>query len=115
MSTSSEQPPERRSGRGIVALARLCWFFFGPMLLAFLTFFIVDTGSGWATALDAAFVAVVGLMLLARWYELRSGLGQDGYGYPATMAAFPRYAAWTVAVSLAVWAGANALGNHVLS
>ncbi len=114
MSTSTERPPTKPSGRGTVALARLTWFVFGPMVLAFLAFFIVDSGSGWTTALDAAFVVVVGLMLLARWYELGSGLGQDGYGYPATLAAFPKYAAWTVAVSLAVWAGANALGNHVL-
>ena len=73
-----------------------------------------NDGSGWTTALDIAFAVVVGLMLLARWYELRSGLGQDGYGKPATLAAFPKYAAWTVTVSLVLWAGANALGNHVL-
>ena len=95
MSTSTERSPAKRPGRGTVALARLTWFVFGPMALAFLAFFIVESGSGWTTALDAAFVAVIGLMLLARWYELRSGLGQDGYGHPATLAAFPRYAAWT--------------------
>jgi hypothetical protein len=51
---------------------------------------------------------------LARWYELRSGQGKDGYGNPATTADFPRYAARAMSLALAGWVTANLLGNHLL-
>lgn len=107
------QPEQRTSGG--VALARLFWFALGPAALALLGYAIVSSGSGWATWLDAAFAGVACLMLAARWYELRSGQGQDSYGNPATTADFPKYARLAVPVALSWWVVANAIGNHLLN
>jgi len=115
MSTAQQTPPHRgASGRGRAAIARLIWFFFGPMALTFLAFAIINAGTGWTTSLDAIFLVVTILMLSARWYELQSGHGQDGYGNPTTLAAFPKYAWRLVAIALAAWVAANAVGNHLL-
>lgn len=110
---SDRQPTTPRGG--LVALARLTWFAFGPLALAILAYWIISAGSGWTTPLDIAFAGVAGLMLLARWYELRSGQGQDGFGEPADVSHFPKYAAWAIPLILAAWLAANVLGNHVLS
>jgi hypothetical protein len=108
-------PAPTPRGRLSVALARLTWFAFGPVALALLAYSIVAAGTGWTTWLDAAFAAVALLMLAARWYELRSGEGQDGFGNPATTADFPKYAGWAISLALAAWLAANVLGNHVLN
>jgi hypothetical protein len=115
MSTSNQRPPHSESqSRGSVAFARFFWIFFGPMVLALIAYSIVQSGTGWMTWLDAAFLATTALILFARWYELSSGEGQDGYGNPATLADFPRYARLALPIAIGVWVAANLLGNHLL-
>jgi hypothetical protein len=114
MSTHNQRPMQPQSHGG-VAVARLFWFVFGPIALAILAYAIISSGTGWTTWQDAAFLAVIALMLLARWYELRSGEGQDEFGNPATLADLPRYARWLIPIAAAVWVATNVLGNHVLS
>jgi len=97
------------------ALARLFWLYVGPMTLLLTSFSIVRAGSGWATHLDGLFFAVLGLTVFARWYELQSGRGCDGYGNPATMAALPGYLRVVAPIALAAWVIANMLGNHLLA
>jgi hypothetical protein len=109
-----QSAPQNESTSGTVFLARFFWLFLGPMALFVLAAAIVNSGTGWATPLDAAFLIFAGLIMLARWYDLRSGEGRDVYGKPATVAAFPKYASWAIPTAFAVWVGANLLGNHVL-
>jgi hypothetical protein len=91
------------------------WLFLGPMALFVLAAAITQSGAGWATPLDVAFLVVAALILAARWYDLNSGEGRDVYGEPVTAAAFPKYAGWAIPTALAVWATANVLGNHILN
>ena len=98
-----------------VLLARLGWMLFGPLALLLLTITIVSRGSGWLTAADVAFLAVLAAMLAARWLQLRSGQAQTTAGEPATRADLRRYLALATALGLAAWAGANVLGNHWLA
>jgi len=114
MSTVKQHSPQNEPTRGTVFVARLFWFFFGPIALFLVAAFIVQSGTGWATPLDAAFLVIAGLVVLARWYELRSGEGRDGYGRPVTLAQFPKYAGWAVPTAIAAWVAANLLGNHIL-
>jgi hypothetical protein len=113
MTNRTNQSREPRSS-GSVGLARAFWFFLGPMTLGVLAYGMVSAGSGWVTWLDAAFLGVAVLMLLARRHELKSGEGADGFGQPATLADFPKYAMWAVPAALGVWVAANTLGNHVI-
>jgi hypothetical protein len=97
------------------ALARLFWLYAGPMIMLLTSFSIVRAGSGWTTYLDAVFLVVLGLTIFARWYELHSGHGCDGFGNPVTMAVFPKYLGLIVPVAVAAWVIANMLGNHILA
>ena len=95
--------------------ARLMWTFLGPIALVLITYGIITQGSGWMTALDAIFGAVVGMMLLGRWVEHRSGSAITLTGEPATIDQCRRYSAKLLLLALAAWAAANAVGNHFLS
>jgi hypothetical protein len=94
--------------------ARLAWVVLGPLALVGITWGIVSRGTGWFTGLDAAFGVVVGLMLLGRWVEHRSGTGTTLTGEPATPEQFKRYMTLLPPLAVAVWIIANVLGNHVL-
>lgn len=64
--------------------ARLTWILVGPLALLGIIYGIVSGGTGWLTGLDAGFAVVVGLMLLGRWVEQRSGTATTLTGEPAT-------------------------------
>jgi hypothetical protein len=94
--------------------ARATWVLAGPLALAGITYGIVSRGTGWLTGLDAAFGAVVVLMLLARRVEFRSGSATSLTGEPATPAAYRCYMTLLPVLAAAVWIVANVLGNHIL-
>lgn len=95
-------------------LARLVWVILGPMALLLLAAGIVTQGSGWLTWLDAAFLIVLGLMMLCRGLDQRSGASTTLTGEPATAEQYRRYVMILPIVGVVVWAGANLVGNHVL-
>ena len=95
-------------------VARLLWFFFGPMVLMITLWGILYQGSGWITVLDAVYLAAVLVMIGARWVEQRSGQAMTTTGQRATWADFRRYATLLVPIAVGAWIAANAIGNHVL-
>ncbi len=105
----------REAGRGNVVMGRLMWMFFGPMLLCFITYGIVTSGSGWLTTRDIAFGVVIALMAGGRWWEHRSGAAMTATGDPATEAHLTRYVQILLPLAAVVWVVANVLGNHVLA
>jgi divalent metal cation (Fe/Co/Zn/Cd) transporter len=98
----------------VVLGARLTWVLLGPFALLGITYGIVTAGTGWLTGLDAGFGLVVGLMLLGRWLEQRSGTATTLTGAPATPEQLKRYVAVLLPAAAAVWVLANVVGNHVL-
>lgn len=107
--------PENTKGTSLgVACARVFWMMVGPLALAVLAFNVALKGGGWLTAIDVAYLAVLGLVLTARWLEFRTGHGQTATGEPMTAADFRGYIVTTVAVGLAAWVVANFVGNHWL-
>lgn len=97
-----------------VLLARITWMLLGPVALLVLMLTIGSSAAGWLTATDLAFFVVLGLMVLARWWEFRSGQGQTAAGEPMTTGDFRGYVLGVLTLGLVVWAGANAVGNHWL-
>lgn len=95
--------------------ARLTWTILGPAALLLLVFGIVTRGSGWTTGLDAGFGVVVGLMLLGRWVEQRSGSATTLQGEPASPHAYRRYLVAFGILAAVVWVAVNLLGNHLLN
>jgi hypothetical protein len=104
MDTSSATPPAAFFGR-------LTWMILGPVALLLLAWTIAADWDGWVTAADVIFLAILGLVPLARWAEFRTGRGQTAYGEPVTAADVRRYTAVTAAVGLTVWVAANLAGS----
>lgn len=112
MNTPHERDPTIT--RFSVLVARVTWFFVGPLALLLLLIGIVNVGSGWATALDVLFFCFVGLMVWCRWVEQRSGQATTVYGEPATPEHFRRYVRTLLPSAAGAWLVANLLGNHIV-
>lgn len=107
--------PRREITSGGLILARITWLFVGPVALCLLLVGIVNAGSGWATVLDAVFFVLLGLIVLCRWTEQRSGKALTAYGdEPSTWAHFRRFVTAFVPLALGAWVVANVIGNHIL-
>ncbi|MFH0980718.1 MAG: hypothetical protein V2A79_04175 [Planctomycetota bacterium] len=118
MKTNLGSTEEKKAGEinsFTVLGGRLTWVILGPFALLLITAGIVTRGGGWFTGLDAAFGVVVGLMILGRWVEQRSGTATTLTGEPATVEQCKRYTAILLLVTAAVWVTANVLGNHLLT
>jgi len=96
-------------------LARLTWILLGPIGLLLLGLGIVRSGAGWLTLWDAAFVILIGLMIVCRWFEMRSGRAMTAYGEPLTQEHFRRYVGVLLSLGLVGWVAVNIAGNHVLT
>lgn len=97
-----------------VLCSRIVWTVLGPLLFAFLVYTIAVNSSGWFTAIDACYAAVLIAMIGCRWHEQRSGSATTISGELATQAHFRRYAVILALLGMAVWLISNILGNHLL-
>lgn len=118
MQTESESPDGKKPGE-ITSLrvlgARLTWLAFGPLALLATIWGIAARGRHWLTGLDAFFAVMVGLMILARWVEQRSGNATTLTGEPATLRQCKRYTVILPIVAALAWVAAKLLGNLVLA
>lgn len=115
LESSTPDTPKPGEIRSFTVLgARVTWILAGPLALLGITYGIVSSGTGWQTDLDVAFGIVLGLMLLGRWVEHRSGAATTLTGEPATPEQFRHFATLLPPLAAAVWVIANIVGNHVL-
>ncbi len=98
-----------------VFLSRVFWIIVGPMTLAILALAILNSGSGWLTAIDAAFFVILACLLAARWFEFQSGHATTATGQPTSDRVMLQYTVVALLVSVGVWVVANFLGNHVMN
>ena len=98
-----------------VLLVHVVWFFLGPLALLMILFGIVNSGSGWASVLDAVFFLLVVLIIGCRWIDQRSGQGTTGSGEPSTWDDFRRYALLAPIVAGVAWIAAHVLGNYYIN
>jgi hypothetical protein len=103
---------EEISSPDAAPLARLFWMMIGPILLFILAFANTMDRNGWHSGADIGFFIVLIATVYARWREYRAGGAQTADGQPATPAQVHRFIAATLAIGLAVWAIANAIGNY---
>ena len=112
---NSPSPREEFVQRTIPEMfSRGFWMMLGPMLLIPITYKIIEYGNGWLTAFDLTFMAIIGLMLLARWFEFYKGHPRTAEGAPAQPAHLRRYALTLLGMSIPLWIAANVLGNYIL-
>jgi hypothetical protein len=82
------------------------------MIMALTTSHIVENGTGWHTPADYVFFAILGVMILGRWFEVLGGVPLTSVDEPATHKDFYRYVALALVASLTIWFFANAFGNR---
>ncbi len=99
---------------GVVGV-HLLWLFVGPIAMGGLLLNIAQSGTGWLTGLDLGLLAVVVVMLCARWLDQRSGQATTVYGEASTWADVRRYALLMPIVAVGAWIVANVIGNHLLT
>jgi hypothetical protein len=95
--------------------SRVYWMMIGPLGLVLLAFTIIRAGTGWLTWIDLGYLAMLGGMLLARWWEFREGRAKTTDGQPAAPADLRRYVQQAASLGLVMWVVANLLGNHLLN
>lgn len=104
----------REISSGMVLLGRVTWMMLGPAALLGIIYAITANSSGWFRIPDAAYVAVVALMIGGRWIEQRSGAATTATGEPATVRHFKRYIRTLLPLAVGVWIAANVVGNHFM-
>jgi hypothetical protein len=92
---------------GWLAFARLFWMAVGSALLFLLAGTVARNGVGWLAPASLALLAVLPVMIVARWLD-----SHNSYGDPTTPAEILRYTVGIIMVGLAVWGVANLVGNH---
>lgn len=94
-----------------VLLARIVWFFAGPVTLLMLAFRIASTKDGWAAPTDIAFPLVLFAVIGARWYCFSANDRTDTQGKVTTIENLQRYTRTVTICSILLWVGANVVGN----
>jgi hypothetical protein len=98
------------SPSGLLALTRLFWMAGGPAILFLLAGTVARNGEGWFTPASIAFLIILPVMIVARWFDT-----DNSYGDPTTPAEIRTYTAGAIFVGLLLWIIANFLGNHWLA
>ncbi len=99
------------SGAG--CLVRLGWMLFGNLLLFFLLVSIPMKRPAFPSAVDAACMATVVLLIAIRYVDIRYFSGLTGDGKPATMTHWRRYALVIGAGGTGAWILARALEYYL--
>jgi hypothetical protein len=110
-------PPQSPTGKPVTSLfvlgAHVTWFFIGPIVMLAALYGIGQSDQGWATVMDLLYFIAAAWVVLARWVDQQSGQGSTGDGRPSTWADFRRYLCFFVPLTIALWIGANIIGNHL--
>jgi hypothetical protein len=84
---------------------------FGPAAMLICTIVIIETGNGWFTGADFAFLIALAVTVLARCLDFRAGNPRTAMGEPAQPNHLRRYVPAALVLGLAVWSVANLIGN----
>lgn len=90
-------------------LVRMFWMALGNALLLACAAMIAKQKAWTFSVFDAAFWAIVLLLLAARFVDIRRFHGETTDGKPATMAHLKRYAALLVVIAGVVWGVAHSV------
>ena len=108
--TQKELPPPNPTGCAAV-LVRLIWMGFGNLALALLALLIIQKGS--FSVLDGVFWAMVGTLVVVRYFDVTRLHGLTADGKPASLRHWYRYAFGLLAASGGGWTLAHAAAGFV--
>jgi hypothetical protein len=84
-------------------LVHLTWLVFGPIALFVTIYSIINSGTGWFSLSDFAFLLVAVLMIIVRWVDQKSGQCTTSEGKPSTWKDFQQYAVLLSAFAVGAW------------
>mgnify|MGYP000883468087 CR=1 FL=1 len=99
-----------KQSSSIVGLAlRVFWMFLGNLGLAACLLSIIQRPSSVIWWRDAAYAALVFLLIGSRYMEVRFFQGTTAYGEPASVSDWRRYTLWLCIGAGIAWAGAHGI------
>jgi hypothetical protein len=98
---------------GPALVGRIIWMMVGPITLALLALQIVQQRHGWLTPTSIGYILVLGVTLLGRCLEVRSGSPTTVTGEPLTKDHLRRYALAAGTIGVAIWFVANLVGDQI--
>ncbi len=104
-----KSPVQAESPNSVSVLLRIFWMFVGNVTLAVSALFITKHLGGLFSPADIVYLAMIPLLLAARYLDVARYHGGTAYGKPATMADFAKYAVTLVVGAAVVWAAAHGL------
>jgi hypothetical protein len=101
---------EKQHGHSML-FARFTWAMIGPVALLSILIPIMKSAS-WVTPWDVVYASLVGLMLMARHFEQKSGEATTLYNEPSTWAHYQSYRTKLLIVAFLLWLGAKLVGEY---
>lgn len=101
-----------KSHSELAGFARIFRLLMGPGVLLLLGLSIVNRGVGWAGPHNLAYLIVLALIMLARWYEFRENPTTSA-GEPASPADLHKFLAGSVVIGGGLWCAFNLLGGYL--
>jgi hypothetical protein len=98
-----------KSASPAALLWRLTWMLFGPLMLFLSALFVFRARGSFPAGPDLAYLAVLGVTLLARYLDFRGGDPLTATGEPATPGHLRRYLLVAGFLGVALWAGLHLL------
>jgi hypothetical protein len=102
MSKQNDQPTDKCDSL-LGLFARLLWMLFGNLILFISIIFIAQYRKGVFHAADVVFWITAGVLILARYLDIKLWGGVTGTGKPASMADWRRYVVTLLGCCTAAW------------
>jgi hypothetical protein len=97
-----------------VLAAHLFWILLGPAFLFAILYANATEDQSWFSLADLAFFIILGLIVLARWLDQRSGQCLLMDGQVSTWKDFRRFLCIFVLTALLIWVVTNVIGNYLI-
>ena len=111
----AEQQDAERGNQPItqlrVLIARVCWCFVGPSLLAMWAIRMATKNDGWFAPSDAGFLSTLGLVIGARWYCFSANDRTDTQGNITSLRQLQDFTRLWIIGGIVVWVATNLIGN----
>jgi hypothetical protein len=97
-----------------VLVAHLFWMLLGPALLFAILYANTTEDKSWFSITDLIYFIMLGMIVLARWADQRSGQCMLTDGQASTWKDFRRFVYVFVPSAFVIWAATNVIGNYLI-
>ena len=100
----------------LALMGRIFWMTIGPAgLVICAAVILMSPGTGWHTAADITYLAMLAGMLMGRYAEHKGGSPRNTMGEPSSAGELRRYVVTTLIAGVAMWVVVNLVSNYALA